>query len=144
MESERERERTAEETDQISRSIKKMKRTSANLGDPAIMELESPRALTERQGEQDAADQRRTASYRDTLQRNNLNLTFDTHDNPIWMDNENEVHSDDDEPVEDDDPLCPTIRLTAVEKRTLREPWRNALIIRMFDEGIGCIQLKYD
>jgi len=67
---------------------------------------------------------------------------FDTHDNPTWMDNVNDDASEDDEPVEDDDPLCPTILLTAAEKRTLREPWRNALIIRMFDKGIGYLQLK--
>ena len=129
MESERERERTVDENDQISRSTKKMKRSSGNLGGSDSMDLESPRALIERQGEQGAFDPERPVSYRDTFQRNNPHLSFDTHDNPIWMDNENEVHSDDDEPVEDDDPLCPTIRLTAVEKRTLREPWRNALII---------------
>jgi len=38
--------------------------------------------------------------------------------------------------------LRPTILLTAAEKRALREPWRNALIIRMFDKGIGYLQLK--
>ena len=50
--------------------------------------------------------------------------------------------SDDDEPEEDDDPLCPTILLTAAEKKILRKLWRNALIIRTFDKGIGYLQLK--
>jgi len=60
----------------------------------------------------------------------------------MWLDNTETAVSDDDEPVEDDDPICPTILLTAAEKRMLREPWRNALIIRMFDKGIGYLQLK--
>ena len=50
--------------------------------------------------------------------------------------------SDDDDSVEDEDPLCPTILLSAAEKRMLRPPWKNALIIRMFDKGIGYLQLK--
>jgi len=50
--------------------------------------------------------------------------------------------SEDDEPQGEDDPSCPTILLTAAEKRALREPWRHALIIRMFDKGIGYLQLK--
>jgi len=58
------------------------------------------------------------------------------------MDNILEDSSDDDEPTGDDDPLCPTICLTAAEKRLLRQPWRKALIIRMFDKGIGYLQLK--
>ena len=81
-------------------------------------------------------------SYRDTLQRNNPNLTFETRDNPIWMEDDHNVMSDDDVLGKDDDPLCPTILLTAAEKKLLREPWKNTLIIRMFDKGIGYLQLK--
>ncbi|XP_019158181.1 PREDICTED: uncharacterized protein LOC109154898 [Ipomoea nil] len=32
---------------------------------------------------------------------------------------------------EDDDPLCPTIRLTKAEVATIRAPWRKALIIKV-------------
>ena len=81
-------------------------------------------------------------SYRDTLQCNNPNITFETRDNPIWMAEEHRYLSEVDEPDEEEDPLCPTILLTAAEKKVLREPWRNALIIRMFDKGIGYLQLK--
>ena len=49
---------------------------------------------------------------------------------------------DDDEPVGDEDSLCPTILLTAAEKKALRDPWRKALIIQMFDKGVGYLQLK--
>ena len=122
-----------------------MKRSNGNnlgLGDSESMDLVSPRAIIEGQVEQSGIDPGNSVSYRDTLQRNNPNLTFETHDNPIWMDNANDDASEDDEPMDNDDPLCPTILLTAVEKRMLREPWKNALIIRMFDKGIGYLQLK--
>lgn len=81
-------------------------------------------------------------SCKDTLQRNNPNLTFNTRDNPIWTDADYDDLMEDDEPSENEDPTCPTILLTAAEKRMLREPWRNALIVRMFDNGIGYTQLK--
>jgi len=136
-ERERERERSTEETDQLSRSTKKMKRLGeADLAPTRIdgMEIGSsshgtPEGVT-------------PPSYRDTLQRNNPNITFETRDNPIWVADDSSYESGDDEPIADDDPLCPTICLTAAEKRILRDPWRNALIIRMFDKGIGYLQLK--
>ena len=106
------------------------------------MDLESPRAQEEGQHDQPRSGVTSPISYRDTLQRNNPNLTCETRDNPMWLDDIHDIESDNDEPVENEDPLCPTIILTAAEKKALREPWRNALIIRMFDKGIGYLQLK--
>jgi len=145
MESERAREQSVEENNQLARSTKRMKRSNGNnlgLGDSESMDLGSPRAIIEGQVEQSGIDPGNSVSYRDTLRRNNPNLTFKTHNNPIWMDNANDDASEDDEPMDNNDPLCPTILLTAAEKRMLREPWKNALIIRMFDKGIGYLQLK--
>jgi len=70
------------------------------------------------------------------------NLTFETCKNPIWEDNGGGDVSEDDEPPEEDDPTCPTILLTATEKHMLYQPWRNALKIKMFDKGIGFLQLR--
>jgi len=140
-----ESERSPEESDQLSRSTKKMKRTSGQTPTLAGVEerpLASPSAMDTDLHIQADPEERRTISYRDTLQRNNPNLTFDTRDNPIWVDTPYENTSDDDVLLEEDDPLCPTILLSAEEKKALREPWRNALIIRMFDKGIGYLQLK--
>ncbi|KAJ8420805.1 LOW QUALITY PROTEIN: hypothetical protein Cgig2_027311 [Carnegiea gigantea] len=81
-------------------------------------------------------------SYRDTLQRNNPELTFNVTHNAIWEDSIRSDESGDDEPPDEEDPTCPTITLTAMEKYQLRNPWRNALIIRTFDRGIGYLQLK--
>jgi len=145
MEGNRERGLLAEENNQLSRSTKKMKRiegSGSGIDAETDMELGSPRVL---ESEQEGHTQHvvgRPISYRDTLQRNNLNLTFETRYNPIWMAEVNDDNSDDGEPVEDDEPLCPTILLTTAEKKVLREPWRNALIIRMFNKGIGYLQLK--
>jgi len=144
-EMERESECSSEENDQLSRSTKKMKRIGeSGLGSVAIdeMELGSPRtSATGREG-QIQPGMGHPISYRDTLQRNNPNLTFETRDNPMWVADTQDIVLDDDEPVDDEDPLCPTILLTVAEKKILREPWRNALIIRMFDKGIDYLQLK--
>ena len=137
MERECERERSPEETDQLSRSTKKMKRVGeSSSGDGVLDDMETAREEFSHSGTG------RIVSYRDTLQRNNPNLTFETRDNPIWMIEDHDDISDDDVPADDDDPLCPTILLTAAEKKLLREPWKNALIIRMFDKGIRYLQLK--
>jgi len=118
METERERAASPEETDQLSRSTKKKRVGDSASGrdDVAAMDVSSPRAPL-------AAPTVNVVSYRDTLQRNNPNLTFETRDNPIWLADPHEEDSDDDVPVEEDDPLCPTILLTAAEKKALREPW---------------------
>ena len=50
--------------------------------------------------------------------------------------------SKDDELPENEDLMCPTILLTAQKKRMLREPWRDALIVKLFDKGVGYMQLK--
>ena len=57
--------------------------------------------------------------------------------------NDQELISDGDEVPneEEDDPLCSTIRLMKEEKRRIREPWKNSLIIKMFDKNAGYLQL---
>ncbi|KAJ8435311.1 hypothetical protein Cgig2_026403 [Carnegiea gigantea] len=143
--------RSTEETDQLSRSTKKMKRVgeSGNLEHSATFDeemeeanLSSPRPVGYRARETSQAQLVLGISYRDSLQRNNPNLVSETRENPMWSADYYWEQLEDDEPPEFDDPTCPTILLTAQEKRILRELWRNALIIRMFDKGIGFLQLK--
>ncbi|KAJ8427976.1 hypothetical protein Cgig2_017463 [Carnegiea gigantea] len=80
----------------------------------------------------------------DTLQRNNPNPSFNVVQSSLWEEDQMrvEVISDDDEPIAEDDPTCPTTILTKEEKRQLRKPWRHAIIIRMFDKAMGYLQLK--
>nr|CCA66008.1 hypothetical protein [Beta vulgaris subsp. vulgaris] len=63
--------------------------------------------------------------------------------NPLYVNDsiEDEEISDDDIPLECDseDESCPTIYLTKEEKRRIRHPWRNSLIIKLFDR-----RLSYD
>jgi len=140
-----ERERSTEESDQLSRLTKKMKRiedSNLNAATTDDMEIGSSSHVPLDEEPSRTTECLPPPSYRDTLQRNNPNIMFETRDNPIWVADDQAYGSGDDEPTEDDDPLCPTIRLTAAEKKLLRDPWRNALIIRMFDKGIGYGQLK--
>ncbi|XP_021755445.1 uncharacterized protein LOC110720702 [Chenopodium quinoa] len=60
----------------------------------------------------------------------------------IELDDEEEV-SDDDEAPEGivDSERCPVILLTKEEKKAMRRPWRNTLIIRMFDGSLGYMGL---
>ena len=134
-----------EENDQLLRSTKKMKRfgeASPDLLGTDEMDLGSLRVMETGLHSRNESNGERGISYRDTLQRNNSNLSFNTRDNPIWAETTSEDSSDDDEPMGEEDPLCPTILLSAAEKKALRDPWRKALVIRMFDKGIRYLQLK--
>lgn len=91
---------------------------------------------------EDIFELKRGLSYRDTLQRNNPELSFNVIHNVMWDDTLPGDESGDDEPLEVEDPTCLTVTLAALEKRQLRSPWKNAIIIRMFDRGIGYLQLK--
>ncbi|KAL8171401.1 hypothetical protein V2J09_023205 [Rumex salicifolius] len=46
---------------------------------------------------------------------------------------------EDDKVEEDQDPLCSTIALTAEEKDRIRQPWKNAIIIKVLDQSMGYI-----
>ncbi|KAJ8423365.1 hypothetical protein Cgig2_026783 [Carnegiea gigantea] len=93
-EGESERNQTTEEANQLLRSTKKMKRgTAGNSNEVAdredveIMEIVvgSPH-VPDTAPVNPQTRGRLRASYRDTLQRNNPNLEFETRENPIWED----------------------------------------------------------
>ena len=143
-------ENSREEADQLVRSTKKVKRSlpipseGTVLGEDENMEDLGLPPLRVSETHKDGPPQggyRCAISYRAMLQRNYPNLNFSARVNPIWEGN-NILESDDDEPVEVEDPTCSTTTLSAEEKRMLREPWRDALIIKMFDKGIRYMQLK--
>ncbi|XP_019189026.1 PREDICTED: uncharacterized protein LOC109183401 [Ipomoea nil] len=48
-------------------------------------------------------------------------------------DDEQEILSDED----DDDPFCPTIRLTKAELEEIRAPWRLAIIVKVMSRSVG-------
>lgn len=48
---------------------------------------------------------------------------------------------EEDPSVEDDDPTCPNIRLSAKEKEHIREPWRQMLIVKVMGRMVGYVYL---
>ena len=79
-------ERSLEENDQLVRSTKKVKRTgemSVQDEGPEAMDTGSPTARESGLPVQHNPFSGRTASYRDTLQRNSPHLAFESRDNPI-------------------------------------------------------------
>jgi len=83
-------------------------------------------------------------SFKDKLAKNNPHMVYSSYSNPVWKDTgEKEISSDEDKDGDvENDPKCPTIRLSKEQKTRMRAPWRQALIIKMFDRGIGYLQLK--
>ncbi|XP_019183629.1 PREDICTED: uncharacterized protein LOC109178450 [Ipomoea nil] len=45
--------------------------------------------------------------------------------------------SEDEDSDGEEDPLCPTIKLTKEEKEAIRAPWRNALIVKVWGKVVG-------
>jgi len=85
MERDGEKECSTEENDQLSRSTKKMKRVGASSNGTEVvddMEVTSSGSPMCTRVEQPAGVGR-SVSYRDTLQRNNPNLHFETRNNPM-------------------------------------------------------------
>jgi len=121
-EGELERSRSAEESDQLARSKKKMKCAYNGQGiDLDLiageeMELEDSHGdnhnrglINPSYGAQSSGMQRprEGLSYRDTLQKNNPDLSFSVVQNPFWEESPQGEDSDDDEPPEVDDPHAP-------------------------------------
>ena len=56
------------------------------------------------------------------------------------------MSDDDDHDVNgDEDPRCPTIHVSDVtkeQKQRFRKPWKDALIIEMFEKGVGYLRLQ--
>ena len=82
-------------------------------------------------------------SFRDCLMRNSSHMTYSTFSNPCWTEDEAaDGLSDADESEIAEDPKCPTIRLSKEQKQRMRALWKKALIIKMFDRGLGTCNLR--
>jgi len=72
-------------------------------------------------------------------------MVFSSYSNPVWNVDEDYYctsNNDELEPKGEDDPHCPTIHLTKERKHYFRQPWKNALIIKMFQKGVGFLRLQ--
>lgn len=60
----------------------------------------------------------------------------------VPVDEDDEISDDDEVPEElEQDERCPCILLTRAEKRRMRHPWKQALIIKMFSGNVGYMGL---
>lgn len=155
MESEKEIPKSQQEHDQLIRSNKKPKRkithlifnrdaeqdepmADASTGDQEI--VTSHTANTEGTKEISNNSPNSVPSFRDMLRGPNQTQTG-IHNQE--MDDEEDEVSDDDEAPENMpiDDRCPIILLLKEEKKRMRKPWKNSLIIKMFDGNLGYMGL---
>lgn len=134
-----------EETDPPPRSTKKSKWKITNLifnHDPPTASVPLQHPITERQPPPNPATQipPKPTSFRDMLTSGKMQ-GFISH--PMCLEDDEANLSDDDEMPVDmiDDPKCPIILLSKEEKKRLRQPWKHALIIKMFNGKIGYMSL---
>ena len=147
-----------EKQDQLSRSNKKPKRKITHLifnqdnpPDNASMEFEVQEPLqprippvaapeSETRGLFPPAHAQPPKSFRDLIRDTQLANALEQE---LVNDIDDEDISDDDVGPEDltDTDRCPIILLSKEEKRAIRKPWKNTLIIRMFDGSLGYMGL---
>ncbi|XP_031131731.1 uncharacterized protein LOC116033116 [Ipomoea triloba] len=70
-------------------------------------------------------------SYLDSVVGNGTNTA------PFLVANQEDSEEEEEDIVENDDPTCPTIRLSAKEKNRICEPWRQTLIIKVMGRRVG-------
>lgn len=137
---------STEELDLINRSNKKPKRKITHL----IFNRQPDEEMVDQNQQRPPGPEPRTSpnannrlpvvrrSFRDLIIADQLNRSAVN-----FNETEDEDLSDDDTAPEDvaDDPTCPVILLSKEEKKRLRQPWKHALIIKMFDSKIGYMSL---
>lgn len=143
-----------EEKDLRARSTKKVKRGAQPTGSQEVEmeEVELVPKMNPIRGTAPPVLERNASAnlstFRDKLMQNNPNISFTSHNNAIWKPEEEVWDTEDDETMihegedQGEDPGCPTIRFTKEEKIQLQRPWKNALILKLIEKGIGYLQLK--
>ena len=125
----------SQEADLLLRSNKKFKRKSTE--EPprenadTVMEDPSDVSRTHQSALVINSSSRRT--FKDMLASNNPHFQgLITRHFDVPEDEDKDCSDDESlDPNMEEDPCCPTIRLTKKQKKRLRCPWRNALIIKM-------------
>lgn len=142
--------RSTQEGDQIARSNKKPKRKITNyifdkqneqdeqMQDVEIQQRLAGSHVTIEKGTQVEPRHPSSISFRDMLRGEQT-----VKETLVIQQQEEDDGSDDDSPPEDytDEDRCPVILLSKEEKKVLRKPWRNSLIIKMFDGKLGYMGL---
>lgn len=135
-----------EEQDQITRSNKKPKRKITHLifekrttTDDVMVEAEQGTTHPPNQhppGGRGTQFNCQPLSFRDMVRGSS---PYQTEESPLDEPDEDEDVSDDDTAPDEilNDTRCPSIQLSKDEKKLMRKPWKNTLIIKMFDGNVG-------
>lgn len=134
--------RSVDESEQSQRSKKKTKIGEADQENVSVdMVVETP--LDTGFKEREACQEERLelnssfqTSYRDMVRSRDPSPASPIRTSAGFYDDGN-VSNDDEINPEEDDPLCPTIRLTKAEKVRFRSPWRKTLIIKVMGKAVG-------
>ncbi|XP_048501298.1 uncharacterized protein LOC125497684 [Beta vulgaris subsp. vulgaris] len=123
LSSEREKTLSSEENDILQRSNKKFKRHIDDSQGNVEMEIQPSPVVPARK------------SYSQMAQ------SYGKAVNPLYEggEDEDDCFSDEDRTSdnENDDESCPNIVLSKEDKRRIRSPWKNAIIIKLFDKKMG-------
>lgn len=155
MEKTQDTSKTHQEIDQITRSNKKPKRKITNLifdrNQSPIAQLEdatsNPQAQVDGTPKTNTLEDmtidipaRQPPSFRDMLRGESNALALSQRG--MNQEEEDDVSNDDTAPEElINEDRCPVILLTKEEKKRMRRPWKNTLIIKMFDGKLGYMGL---
>ncbi|XP_021748571.1 uncharacterized protein LOC110714372 [Chenopodium quinoa] len=146
---------STEEQDQLIRSNKKPKRKSthsipnpSNGDDEEMADAKNGmnrgngNPLVPPQLNQKIIQPGGSMSFRDIMQRDKQAEVYSHEINIIDEEEDEEISDDEEIPDEiQNDERCPVIQLSKEEKRRLRKPWKDSLIIKMFSEKLGYMSL---
>ncbi|KAJ4847160.1 hypothetical protein Tsubulata_045745 [Turnera subulata] len=107
------------------------KKAKANNGSPRTSGIEGDRV--EVGGYSPNTEERRKLSYKEKVVGSSSSIPdFVMDEGDSDLDSESDCDSGDEE-----DETCPTIRLTSSQKKRLRAPWRQALLVKMLGRKVG-------
>ncbi|KAJ4844588.1 hypothetical protein Tsubulata_038190 [Turnera subulata] len=118
---------SSEEADQRDRSHKKVKRTDALNIDFSVQVSPADRLFPE--------DPKRKGSYKYMLTGQSSEEAMPDakqEDSDGFLSEESDPEDEDEE-----DPFCPTIRLSSTDKKRIYQRWKNSLIIKLLGKKVG-------
>ncbi|KAL8150574.1 hypothetical protein V2J09_020382 [Rumex salicifolius] len=140
-----ERRQSSEDRDNPNRSNKKIKTgTSSSPSEQSTLQENFP-SLEDayRKTGGTTATSPKAPSYSAMVKGEEEQQGYKRFDNPFWDDNmmEADLEEEDENPGEED-PDCPSIKITAEERERIRKPWKDAIIIKVLDKQLGYMYLR--
>ncbi|KAL8161267.1 hypothetical protein V2J09_012756 [Rumex salicifolius] len=138
-----------EEVDNLNRSSKKIK--TGNQSSPSELKgshvgspMEGLPSLEESVKAKGTWNENSTTaiSYKEMVSDIQSDTNYKRFDKPFWEDEMVYEEVEEELPLEEQDPNCPLIFLTAEEKERIRKPWKDAIIIKVLDNHLGYMYLR--